>query len=806
MSPVVDLCKSEIKKSIVFPLMQRRKCSLAVLASLALAAATLCASPVYSKTTQNLVLTDQKVAPQIVLAFGATESEKYAAHELAFHLEKISGKKVETVVSNILPETQPNRHSIILGHHPLNHYLQPGKLDVEESIVDVRGDAIHIVGGKKPPIKDGAGVWHVRDRGTLYGVYNFLDALGVRWYAPGDENTYIPSKKTIDLKIGQQFYKPIYRYRYGQFLWSKTDSPQTAWAVRNRMNVDIGTGLPKFGGSEGVSFNHNYASIIPQWKYYKTHPEYFALIDRKRSEHVEAQLCLSNPEVQEIMAQYVVGYAKLNPWRTVISVEPNDGALWCECDNCKLLDDPNLIAYASGKPSMSNRVAFITNLIAKRLAAEVPGVSVGRLSYLMHTEKPSIIKEFEPNIAMQATTIVGYGDYSKKLTDANSRPNRMFINVLRNQQAQTQQNFVYEYWGGYAWAGPLPILTVMHDRLNNYHRNFNVVGVYNESVHHWNTQNANYYFYPRLMWNPNRDMKKELREYCRNYYGPAAKAMEEYFWLLEEASLKGPEYYSGGYMIEPLFTTELVGRMKPPIEAAVRAAQNSGVYQERVRGAWLGYELSRLTNLFEGYKRTHQVQKALDTWDETEALLKDEKNKFSASSIIYFKQPMLTALRQQLEMFKSYPDAKALAGLDEDWRFETDPQDKGIEAGWNQPVFADEKWRTLTATKWWNQQGVSYYGSAWYRKSFTVPALEKGKEALLFFGAVDGDALVYMNGQKVGERLLGSNGEGWDQPIVFNATPHLKAGENQLSIRVTKRSAMAGIYQGVTLFEATPKQ
>lgn len=783
-------------------MMKRRLYAYAVIVSLVLAATPLCEA----KITPKLVLASQSVTLRIVLPFGATESEKYAAQELAFHLEKMTGKKVETVVSNLLAEDEPRIRQIVLGHHPRNQYLKPGQLDVEESIVDVRDEAIHIVGGKKPPIKDGAGMWHVRDRGTLYGVYNFLDALGVRWYAPGDENTYIPRKKSVELPAGRQFYSPVYRYRYGQFLWSKTDSPQTAWAVRNRMNVDIGTGLPKFGGSEGVSFSHSYASMIPQWKYHKEHPEYFALIDGKRSEHVEAQPCLSNPAVQEIMAQYVVNYAKANPWRTVISVEPNDGALWCECDNCKKLDDPNLIAYANGKPSMSNRVAFITNFIARRLAAEVPGVSVGHLSYLMHTEKPSIVKEFEPNIALQATTIVGYSDYSKKLYDAGSRPNRMFLDVLRNQQAQTRQNFVYEYWGGYAWAGPLPILSIMHDRLNSYYRDFDVVGVYNESVHHWNTQNVNYYLYPRLMWNPKRDMKKEVREYCHNYYGPAGKAMEEYLWLLEEASLKGPEYYSGGYMIEPLFTKELVNKMRVPIEAAVQAAQDSGIYQERVRGAWLGFELARLTNLFEEYKRTHQVQKALDTWAQTEALLKDEKNKFSATSIIYFKQPILSALRQQLEMFKDYPDARAIAGLDEGWRFEIDPKNQGIEAGWNQPDFNDRPWRVLTATKWWNQQGVSYYGSAWYRKSFSVPALEKGKQALLFFGAVDGDALVFLNGQKVGERLLGPRGEGWDQPIIFNVTPHLKTGENQLSVRVTKRSAMAGIYQGVTLFEATSKQ
>src|SRR5690606_33177936 len=126
-------------------------------------------------------------------------------------------------------------------------------------------------------------------------------------------NEYVPILEQIALPLGKATIKPTYRYRYGYYLWNRKDGPELLWTIRNRLNVDTGVGLSKYGGTEGISFNHNYASLVPQWKYFKEHPEYFALIDGKRREHPEAQLCVSNPEVQQIAGDALVAYAKANP-------------------------------------------------------------------------------------------------------------------------------------------------------------------------------------------------------------------------------------------------------------------------------------------------------------------------------------------------------------------------------------------------------------------------------------------------------------------------------------------------------------
>ena len=66
----------------------------------------------------------------------------------------------------------------------------------------------------------------------------------------------------------------------------------------------------------------------------------------------------------------------------------------------------------------------------------------------------------------------------------------------------------------------------------------------------------------------------------------------------------------------------------------------------------------------------------------------------------------------------------------------------------------------------------------WYKTSFTVPPAMKGKSILLHFGAVDWQAEVYVNGQKIGMH------EGGYDPFSFDITSTVKKGAQQLQVRV----------------------
>ena len=67
----------------------------------------------------------------------------------------------------------------------------------------------------------------------------------------------------------------------------------------------------------------------------------------------------------------------------------------------------------------------------------------------------------------------------------------------------------------------------------------------------------------------------------------------------------------------------------------------------------------------------------------------------------------------------------------------------------------------------------------WYRKSFNASLRGKNERLLLHFGAVDWEAVVFVNGSKVGEHRGGYD------PFSFDITDALKEGDEQdLIVRV----------------------
>lgn len=64
----------------------------------------------------------------------------------------------------------------------------------------------------------------------------------------------------------------------------------------------------------------------------------------------------------------------------------------------------------------------------------------------------------------------------------------------------------------------------------------------------------------------------------------------------------------------------------------------------------------------------------------------------------------------------------------------------------------------------------------WYRRVLNIPAAWKGKQVILHFGAVDHDATIFVNGQKVGSHAGGYDG------FQFNITPYLKGGAGTLVV------------------------
>ncbi|MCD0443261.1 DUF4981 domain-containing protein [Glycomyces sp. A-F 0318] len=175
-------------------------------------------------------------------------------------------------------------------------------------------------------------------------------------------------------------------------------------------------------------------------------------------------------------------------------------------------------------------------------------------------------------------------------------------------------------------------------------------------------------------------------------------------------------------------------------------------------------------------------------------------------------------------------DAAAL-GLDGDWRFRLGAGLHDLTEGFEDPAFDPRGWDVLAVPSMWQMHdldGAAPYGrpqytntyypfpvdpprvpdanpTGEYRRTFTLPADWPGTGAtLLRFEGVDSAFAVWLNGTRLGD------GKGSRLPTEFDATAHLRPGENTVAVRVHQWSAgsyledqdmwwLSGIFRPVAL-------
>jgi beta-galactosidase len=141
--------------------------------------------------------------------------------------------------------------------------------------------------------------------------------------------------------------------------------------------------------------------------------------------------------------------------------------------------------------------------------------------------------------------------------------------------------------------------------------------------------------------------------------------------------------------------------------------------------------------------------------------------------------------------------------FDADWRFF-----KGVAPGAEAPAFDDSKWRQLTLPHDWAIEGpfdpnlnphtgaLPYFGTGWYRKSFTVPESGKGKYFSIEFDGAMSNSTVWLNGHELGGRPYGYIG------FSFDLTPYLNFGgaNNVIAVRLMPEDRSSRWYPGAGIY------
>jgi beta-galactosidase/beta-glucuronidase len=115
------------------------------------------------------------------------------------------------------------------------------------------------------------------------------------------------------------------------------------------------------------------------------------------------------------------------------------------------------------------------------------------------------------------------------------------------------------------------------------------------------------------------------------------------------------------------------------------------------------------------------------------------------------------------------------------WEFEFDDHDRGLAERW----YASDKKFTKTIQVPFVFQSrlsgigdMSFHDVVWYRRAAQIPASFKGKRVLLNFGAVDYEAIAWINGDRAGDHRGGHVG------FALDITDYLKPGDNVITVRV----------------------
>jgi len=486
----------------------------AVLSSVGLAVGRLRAlsAPTNAAKIPLTLVQQGKSTYSICVSEAASPSEKHAAEELQKFLEEMSGARLPIVTDAEKPEGD----LVLVGNSKLVEQLALKvpfeSLGSEGVVLRTAGSRILIVGG--------------RQRGTMYGVYSFLEKLGCRWFTR--DLSVIPKKATLTVGPLDETQKPAFEYREASF-WESFDKD---WAARNKMNgasmnLDDSTG----GKFEYYPFVHTSYLILPPDKFFSDHPEYYALVDGKRRSE-NAQLCLTNPDVLQLTVTTVLEWIDQHPEASIYSVSQNDCEGWCECDNCRRVEQEEGGAH-------SGPILRFVNAVAAEVAKQHPEKLIDTLAY-WYSEAPPLHVRPLPNVRIRLCPIGACEAHAY----TNCKDDTYFLGHLRAWSKITKQLYIWHYVTNFAhYLLPFPDFDELAADIPMY-RESGVVGIFQEGDYAGGGGGENAelrsYVMARLLWNPRVDVDKIIDEFMAAYYGQAARPMRAYFDVLHRQVRPAP--------------------------------------------------------------------------------------------------------------------------------------------------------------------------------------------------------------------------------------------------------------------------
>lgn len=338
-----------------------------------------------------------------------------------------------------------------------------------------------------------------RGRGIVFGAYAFVErVLGGRKAFAG--HLHLPKANRLPCPQLDVVEAPAFAFRT---LPLDTRDPHTglqdpellAWHGLDGQNPGR---TARWGW-----FVHTFEKLVPA-RLLATHPEYFSLVDGKRQ---ASQLCLTNPEVLELVCRNLKAEMDKRPGATHWSVSQNDTFGNCTCSGCAALDARH------GGP-MGSLLTFVN-----QVAARFPDKTISTLAYQYSRHAPKDLKPL-PNVNIMLCSI----ECNRSQPLATDPSSASFRKDVEDWAKLTHNILLWDYVVQYScYPSPFPNLHVLQPNLA-WFQSMGLTDMFPQASgrmeHEFMPLRG--YLLAKLLWNPKADVGALTREALGLIYGPAA--------------------------------------------------------------------------------------------------------------------------------------------------------------------------------------------------------------------------------------------------------------------------------------------
>jgi len=538
-----------------------------------------------------IVVRDEPDKIALVLQMSLLDDSKtvmFAAEQLQHYVEKVSGARLPIVKESQAPA---DRTLVFVGRSGLarTRGVTPDGLESEGFLIRTDADSAAIVGEIAREGEWQGGL----DRGTLWGVYEFLERVaGVRWYFAGELWTHIQKKKTLQVAPMTVVKAPAYRMRVG--------------GIGNTYGAGRMEWLPAVRSLNATNFFANHSCSMWGLQYGKTHPEYFAVkpdgtrMIAAKITHRSNHLCYSEPSVlTQDIANVVAndtrgarlwGDGSINPTKWYVRFCPNDteNVFHCVCPKCRS-------QWRGNDPwgQHSELIFDYAARFAREIGARWPDRRLGACAYMSFQRAPrtvSIPANLDVMYCMvHSTTFLKENDaYAAEL-----RKMREWWDLLGRDR---KRFYVWDYFYYPNCFAKAPMYSP-HAVSRFFRENQPLImGAFNNgfSQKYGNQCKLTYlitWIYHKVLWDPGVKVDKLIAHFCRDMFGPAAKPMHQFFtleidrWEKTQWTSTSPGYGFGvtlPQIYQETYPRDVVERLEKLLAEAKAAAPAKSVHAERI--------------------------------------------------------------------------------------------------------------------------------------------------------------------------------------------------------------------------------